>query len=1077
MLELAKRCPNLAKTLSVAEKRFKLRFDLVLDMFLDPESAPVAVLGRHAIFDGKTPYGVCLAELRKKFLQATHDRVNAALSDWEIPRKRYFMASRGITSDMLIRAATVLEVGYTLADILDRYVSQAALTILLADEIIARVRQFVLSLVLWVELELQVDPERTLKHTKRDIELLDMLATAACLEDFIKWDCVHIGYLMVHDHETRKMINDVKVPSYVRPSGKWSFPFLGKTLRRFDHGDRVRRSTIGWSLTQLKRGMSPLEECLVVASLRDFKERMSTVPVKYSVPCQGCLYLWQKLKIESVCCPHARLYTALCDVISTLPDEDRQHVMPMPSGSATNLVSRSKGGSICEIEEVLTDQCNNMDVVYNNSARVIPFAVLDTRPELCSHTFRRMVCRPATLPHQSISELSPALDGGCWLLDWLEHSEQIDDWMIVDYEECDVCDSLESESYVNTFQDRLATEYPMAFGGLWLSDFYKPDYQFNDFEIVFETYQYCEADMTVVNCYGPTQTLGQSGMYLGWNYNPYDYWVNAVQMNVEQRVAYNIPVHASSSTVLEPCKTRLITKSDGILQTYGVEMQRVMQRSIAKTHWGHLVGKTVDAGDFKFRRVYFKYSDPYGVCTTIPGHYIVNIDFKASTDYINIHWTLMAWHLMCRRFKFSRWEEQLGELLLTGNVITTDIDEFVQRNGQLMGCVLSFPLLCVINAACIHAALDDPRPETDYLVNGDDGSTIFQQHEYTCWGKNVSMVNLLPSPGKNYVTTLFANMNSQMFVPYRDYCGEVKWYYTPFVNVGALQGLSRVQTRAGDRNAPILGKDRSTSIGTLAKWCTMGYSGSRFESLLTCFIELNKQNFRKDVDWFLPEFLGGIGLPIQTMILVDGRLQHQPWYAKVTNPLSRALVTWYGRQQPTKQLKILDDLHRDIEKAPRPPWIERTLREQALCATVLTKDVDDEAPSSSQPYLFAGQHTEPGESSAKHWLDTPSPVVLRLKPKYTQYQRYCRTACKSFGNSTIIPCQDEPQAVYRSVQSAVPKNECVRNLHVAFGWDRDYVPELRSHLVSRCETIDTYFTPALFERGTYAFKHNSHNCA
>jgi hypothetical protein len=99
----------------------------------------------------------------------------------------------------------------------------------------------------------------------------------------------------------------------------------------------------------------------------------------------------------------------------------------------------------------------------------------------------------------------------------------------------------------------------------------------------------------------------------------------------------------------------------------------------------------------------------------------------------------------------------------------------MQRRGQLMGSVSSFPVLCLLNyALCANAMTRNP-PEwrENILVNGDD--CVFEACEEAKkkWENDGRTMGLEPSPGKCRYSMRECQMNSRTFVadlPPREFC-------------------------------------------------------------------------------------------------------------------------------------------------------------------------------------------------------------------------------------------------------------------------------------------------------------------
>jgi hypothetical protein len=90
----------------------------------------------------------------------------------------------------------------------------------------------------------------------------------------------------------------------------------------------------------------------------------------------------------------------------------------------------------------------------------------------------------------------------------------------------------------------------------------------------------------------------------------------------------------------------------------------------------------------------------------------------------------------------------------------------IQTSGQLMGSLLSFPLLCFLNDFVMKESGFDPL---SYLVNGDDVVAFSQIEEINQWKELAPRVGLSLSIGKNFIDPDFCTVNSQLF-----FRGEVK---------------------------------------------------------------------------------------------------------------------------------------------------------------------------------------------------------------------------------------------------------------------------------------------------------------
>jgi len=122
-----------------------------------------------------------------------------------------------------------------------------------------------------------------------------------------------------------------------------------------------------------------------------------------------------------------------------------------------------------------------------------------------------------------------------------------------------------------------------------------------------------------------------------------------------------------------------------------------------------------------------------------------------------------------------------------------------QANGQLMGSPLSFPVLCVINAALMRLAYQlayrrwwgKGLDQFPMAINGDDIVARLDLRVYGIWVELLKAVNWKLSPGKSYLHESLAQVNSQTM--------RVLWVNDhvlleepiPFVNSGYMQQMKK----------------------------------------------------------------------------------------------------------------------------------------------------------------------------------------------------------------------------------------------------------------------------------------------
>jgi len=92
------------------------------------------------------------------------------------------------------------------------------------------------------------------------------------------------------------------------------------------------------------------------------------------------------------------------------------------------------------------------------------------------------------------------------------------------------------------------------------------------------------------------------------------------------------------------------------------------------------------------------------------------------------------------------------------------IEDAYQTNGQLMGSLLSFPFLCLVNAFTVHKATGKSLKDIPALIHGDDLLGKMTQQEYDLWKHICPQIGLGLSIGKNYVSRSWGSIDSQVYL-------------------------------------------------------------------------------------------------------------------------------------------------------------------------------------------------------------------------------------------------------------------------------------------------------------------------
>jgi len=320
-------------------------------------------------------------------------------------------------------------------------------------------------------------------------------------------------------------------------------------------------------------------------------------------------------------------------------------------------------------------------------------------------------------------------------------------------------------------------------------------------------------------------------------------------------------------------------------------------------------------------------------------------DYKSATDSISIHHTKAALETLlectspdrvseaCKRLYRDELYEQLVQYPKG-----TDIPDVQQVNGQLMGSVLSFPILCVINFVAYWQSLEDHYGRTfsvnqvPCLIHGDDILFKTTHEHYALWSETIKQFGLKKSVGKNYFHPKVFTIDSELWVEGNE-SGRAYFKKYKGINVGALL-KSKVDGRTDFQYKPIWDKFNSSIRGAQNK-----------ELFLKRFLYYHRSTI-KPMTWtkdgilnlFLPRERGGLGFelpwkPSEIPKKEDGRplvdvTRHQL-------NLASALCNSFREAGPLKSLAIVAvEEKTPTEKRYRLPFQEEWIHESAYAPKI-----------------------------------------------------------------------------------------------------------------------------------------------
>jgi hypothetical protein len=162
------------------------------------------------------------------------------------------------------------------------------------------------------------------------------------------------------------------------------------------------------------------------------------------------------------------------------------------------------------------------------------------------------------------------------------------------------------------------------------------------------------------------------------------------------------------------------------------------------------------------------------------GSHLVSGDYEAATDNFQSAMTRRIWSKIEEKIG-GRVPEHILEIArhsLEPNLMVESGD--LQIRGQLMGQLLSFPLLCITNYATWRLR---SKPEEALRINGDD--ILFSKawkRDVEGWFEDVKKIGLTVSRGKTYVHRRYCTMNSEIFS-----LTSGGWKRVPFIHLGYLK--------------------------------------------------------------------------------------------------------------------------------------------------------------------------------------------------------------------------------------------------------------------------------------------------
>jgi len=258
------------------------------------------------------------------------------------------------------------------------------------------------------------------------------------------------------------------------------------------------------------------------------------------------------------------------------------------------------------------------------------------------------------------------------------------------------------------------------------------------------------------------------------------------------------PLNCTIQAVLEPNKVRVISKGNALPYYTCKPLQKALHGCMRQLAPFRLIGRPFLADDLIPLQQNADCDDTW-----------FSVDYSAATDGL-------SWKYSGKILKFliqdlPEVDQERAMMVLGPHALHYPVKggrrdivlRGVMQNGQLMGSILSFPILCLANFGvyCLATHSRHDREEWSFedrinhvLINGDD---MVYSDKPESWNDLVCIakkVGLEMSVGKAYVHREYANINSTSVIAPLQYEGVMRTpREVPYLNTGLFFGQHKVQ--------------------------------------------------------------------------------------------------------------------------------------------------------------------------------------------------------------------------------------------------------------------------------------------
>jgi hypothetical protein len=329
-----------------------------------------------------------------------------------------------------------------------------------------------------------------------------------------------------------------------------------------------------------------------------------------------------------------------------------------------------------------------------------------------------------------------------------------------------------------------------------------------------------------------------------------------------------------------------------------------------------------------------------------------------------------------------------------------------------MGSIISFPFLCIANAALCRLSLERSEHKrfrltnkpykgsgaiAPLMVNGDDCLLRGEQRRLrSCWEPITAFAGLSTSIGKTYFSSKFCTINSTIF-EWDD--AAYRWREAKYINLGLMCGMNRASGVDGG-NIQV----GFHQLGTICRELKRSCPTDMWPAVKRRFIYYNKNTLDKytGIPWFVPEWLGGVGLPMDSPTEV-GDLDRR--CATVIRSRAKAERTY--RPCKPKDMCVWK-LHQLVNKQLKPYAIEEVNFRKAMLPSGEIVDLEEEYSTSYKLLICNLLQAVPFEG-IKNLLEEKGNIHKALLHNVDVWSR-ARSRVSELGLSVVEPMTDVDMA-------------------------------------------------------------------